>query len=69
MDLKKALTAFRNTLQAKRVLYVIQANLDLGKVTKFGIAGMDSGNPFSRPASVQAKEEVRRAFGEDLVLM
>jgi hypothetical protein len=30
------------------VLYVIQANLDLGKITKFGIAGMDSGNPFSR---------------------
>ena len=42
MDLDKALTAFRAELQHKRVLYVIQANLDKGKVTKFGIAGMDS---------------------------
>jgi len=48
MDLDKALTAFRAQLKHKRVIYVIQANLDKGKVTKFGIAGMDSGNPFSR---------------------
>jgi hypothetical protein len=48
MDLKKALTIYKNVLRESRVLYVIQPNLDLGKITKFGIAGMDSGNPFSR---------------------
>jgi len=48
MDLDKALKIYKEKLKHKRVFYVIQANLDKEAVTKFGIAGMTSGNPYSR---------------------
>jgi hypothetical protein len=50
IDLIQVLSDLKNDnrFKHKRVLYVIQATQDKGNVTKFGIAGMDSGNPYSR---------------------
>tara|TARA_R110000737_G_scaffold105915_1_gene138845 strand:- start:71 stop:622 length:552 start_codon:yes stop_codon:yes gene_type:complete len=48
MQLSDAINKFSERLKNKRVLYVIEPNLEKGKIVKFGIAGMDSGKPISR---------------------
>lgn len=48
MKLEEFIIKYKNELDHKRALYVVQANLDEGNITKFGIAGANSGDAIKR---------------------
>ena len=48
MRLDDALIKFKNELKSKRVLYVLEPNMEKGDIVKFGIAGMDRGKSIER---------------------
>lgn len=62
MKLEEFIAQYSNELDHKRILYVVQANLDEGKVTKFGIGGANSGNSIKRLQeyiAMYGKNEIR----------
>ena len=48
MDLGDFLRKHIALIKHKRLFYIIEPRLEQGKTIKFGIAGIDSGNPFNR---------------------
>ncbi len=48
IDLAQFLDTFGDQLKHKRIFYIVEPNLEKGKVIKFGIGGMNTGNGYSR---------------------
>jgi len=48
MDLRDFLTRYGGQLSNVRLLYIVEPLLEKGKMVKFGVAGMSSGNAFNR---------------------
>tara|TARA_B110000046_G_scaffold39369_1_gene43342 strand:+ start:207 stop:470 length:264 start_codon:yes stop_codon:yes gene_type:complete len=48
MDLHEFLIKFGGKLRHVRAMYIVEPNLEKGKVIKFGIAGTNTGNAYAR---------------------
>jgi hypothetical protein len=48
MQLHDFLSKYGPQLRGVRAFYIVEPRLDRGKIVKFGVAGMDSGNAFDR---------------------